>query len=136
VVLVLAARPRDESVETDALSGRTSHKEGIHLYLREGQVSSVVTRAWVWCGHDDEWYWWVWTPTRSTLGARFSRHGRRFLVSGRKSTIPRFSSSVRLELRGRLSEDGRSARGTLDAWVRDRGRRPPCTARARFRLTR
>jgi hypothetical protein len=144
--MVLAARPSDESAEAAgvALSGRTSHRERIELYVAEGRVWRFSTRAWVWCGDSGRFYYWVWSPNLSmpdaeflaTPGAEFSQNGTRFVVRDRDSTIPMFSSSVRLELRGRLDEDGRSARGTLDAWVRQRGQRPPCFAQARFRVSR
>jgi hypothetical protein len=135
--LVLAARPEgDDGSDAVELSGRTSHRAQISVYLEEGRVARLHSRVWVWCPDSDEWWYWSWSPAKTAAGVELSQDGSRFVVRERESTIPRFASSTRFELRGRLAPDGRSARGTIDSFVRQRGQRPSCSARTTFRVTR
>jgi hypothetical protein len=128
---VLLARPEPEpEPELVTLEGRTSAGEPVKLRLVDRSLRSLRTRASVYCPEQRIRRTILWTPLSGSFG-QFQQDGPRFRVR-QKAEFPvsRRHETELLEMRGRLAEDGRSARGTLEA--RWEWRRFDCRATVRF----
>jgi hypothetical protein len=120
--------------EFTRLTGRTSDGFRIQMGVQEGKLQSFDTHARVRCpsGETRQWRWYP----ADGVPVRFHRDGPRFRVFERTDRTAELPPAMFTNaMRGRLSSDGRSARGTIAAyaaWYRDRAT-IACSGLARFR---
>jgi hypothetical protein len=96
------------------LDGRTARGAPIELVFYDGKLHSVVTRTAVWCPQQRSWDSWRWSPADGA-GAPFRRDGSRFHVRERWEFPEHRPPMIQVSaLRGRLDEDGESARGSIE----------------------
>jgi hypothetical protein len=102
--------------EFTRLAGRTSDGFRIQMGVQDGKLKSFDTHARVRCPHGETRQW-RWYPA-DRVPVPFHHDGERFRVferTGRPAERPPviFTNAMR----GRLSSDGRSARGTIAAYA-------------------
>jgi len=119
--------------ELTRLTGRTSDGFRIQMGVQDGKLKSFDTHARVRCpgGETRSWRWYP----ADGVPVRFHQDGGRFRVVERADrSAERPSAIFTNAMRGRLSGDGRFARGTIAAhaaWYRGRAA-IDCSGLARF----
>ena len=136
---VFAAMPRaEEQPKPVVLEGRTARGDRIELVVYDGRLHSFRTNSAVHCPKPwSYWQRWRWQPIDGLPGMRFRQEDGRFHVR-HPVEYPRDKppSFYLNELRGELSDDGRSASGTLHARATYGSPDAPqtvCEATVRFR---
>jgi hypothetical protein len=123
--------PPEPDVAT--LRGETSKGYSVTLTVVDGQVRSLMTTASVYCRYDRTWYPIHWTAAKGAVG-RFYQEDESFRVHQRKTWEPPDTPTPQITvttMRGRLTDDRASARGTIDGhWASGEY---ACTATVRFR---
>jgi hypothetical protein len=130
--LFLATHGDDDS-DRVVLRGSTERGQRIALVLSDGRLDRVRTRVPVYCPVQRFWRSIRWRPVAGVFGL-FEQHGPRVRVSQRadaRRTASKRPQVTVLELEGRLAEDGKSARGTIDGRWQWEG--STCRAKVRFR---
>ena len=129
LVLVLISRGGDSSDSGPVkLKGSTTRGEPVSLKVVDGRVESFTARIGVSCSFQKLWHGWDWSAH-----GPFGGEGADFEYGDRN----RFSDGGRFlsVMRGRLTEDGKSARGTIETigtWPGTGGGRTPCRSSLAF----
>jgi len=126
---VLVSRGGDSSdADPVSLKGSTTRGEPVTLKVVDGRVESFTARIGVSCSFQKVWHGWDWAAH-----GPFGGEGKDFEY-GDRNRFPdggRFLSVIR----GRLIEDGKSARGTIETsgtWPGTEGGRTPCQSSLAF----
>jgi hypothetical protein len=126
---VLVSRGGDSSDSAPvSLKGSTTRGEPVTLKVVDGRVESFTARIGVSCSFQRVWHGWDWAAQ-----GPFGGEGEDFEY-GDRNRFPdggRFLSVIR----GRLIEDGKSARGTIETsgtWPGTGGGRTPCQSSLAF----
>jgi hypothetical protein len=117
LVLALGARGwlpwRRGSLHEVVLGGRTEQGHRITMSFLSGRLNSFDTHVSLWCPHARKWQGWRWFPNPNVPHTTFRQDGEPFYVR----EVVTFPADVpyRLDsvMRGRVAEDGQSAKGTI-----------------------
>jgi hypothetical protein len=112
-VLVLATTRGDSGPESRELAGRTSRGAPISITVVDGRLGDFRTKVAAWCPTQRRRIEWPWARGGGQT-IQFERDGSRYVVAEEAvNADQKPPTTVLMELRMTLAEDGRSARGKV-----------------------